>query len=65
MNLALTLFNVSFSENPLHYPCHEHLLKKALHMCFACLMCKSDGLLLNHDGLIAANVMLGLVPMAA
>ena len=31
MNLALTLFNVSFSENPLHHPCHEHPLQEALH----------------------------------
>ena len=32
---------------------------------FVCLICSFDGLLLNHDNLIAANAILGLVPIAA
>ena len=36
-----------------------------LSMYFAYLICSFVGLLLNHDNLVAANVMLGLVPMVA
>ena len=43
----------------------SHHADRYLSMYFVYLMCSSVGLLLNHDNLVAANAILGLVPMAA
>ena len=53
------------SELPLYLILSSFVPFRYQSMYFAYLICSFIGLLLNHDNLIAANVILGLVPIVA